>query len=89
MSKGVSLIEQQFTRLLERTWGPYPPLARSVSHSIRFATKRSNQRSRTNTASPPWWKFYQSGYVLNGQVVRYAQVKVAQPPGGGTNNSAH
>ena len=88
LSKGVSLIEQQFTRLLERTWGltrlspigqPFDPHCHQAVES-----EESDQYSVATVV-----EVYQSGYVLNGQVVRYAQVKVAQPPGVRTNNSAH
>ena len=87
LSEGVSLIEQQFTRLLERTWG----FSRFSSDGEPFDPERhqaveSEESDQYSVATVV--RVYQNGYVLNGRVVRYAQVKVAQPPSGPSGNSA-
>ena len=81
LSKGASLIEQQFTRPLERTWGltRLSPIGQPFDPHYHQAVE-SEESDQYSVATVV--EVYQSGYTLNGRVVRYAQVKVAQRPGG-------
>ena len=79
----MSLIEQQLTRLLDRTWG----LSRFSSDGAPFDETRHEAIESAQYSVATVVKVYQDGYLQNGRVVRCAQVKVAQPPGGLTGNS--
>ena len=84
LNKGVSSIKQQLNRLLDHTWGlsRFSPDDGEPFDPKRHEAVESEESDQYSVATVV--EVYQDGYLRNGRVVHYAQVKVAQPPSGST-----